>query len=83
MAPSVNSDLVAGSHDRVQRLWVHLRIQPLDEERRLHFPSREQVEQPRKDVYDGEVLPFGHLCWPHAKLELSSLAEVVERHRHD
>jgi hypothetical protein len=66
----------------VQSVRVHLRVHALDEERRLHAPRREQVEQPREHFDDGEVLPFGHVRRPHAELELGGLAEVVERHRH-
>jgi len=79
----VNRDLVTGGHDRLQRLRVHLRIQGLDEERRIHLPGREEVEQSWKHVHDGEVLPYRHLWRPHAELELGSLPEVVERYRHD
>jgi len=49
----------------------------------VHAVGREEVEQARKDFHDAEVLALRYILRPHAELQLSSLAEVVERHRHD
>ncbi len=83
VAVRVHGHLVTGARDRLQRLWVHLRVQALHEERRPQAVARELLEQARKDFRDREVLAHRHLRRPHPQLELRGLAEVVERDRHD
>ena len=77
--PAVAGDLVPGRAQARERVRIQLAVEPLEEERRPQVLAREQAEQLRQALADGEVLAERLALRPRPALELRGLAEVVER----